>query len=64
MKNFLPLSIAVIASTTLGIISTFSRVTAVDFGQQEVDQNKFVAISVPHAGHSPHLVILEQISDS
>jgi N-acetylmuramoyl-L-alanine amidase len=64
MKNFLALSIAVIASTTLGIISTFSGASAVDFGQQEVDQKKFVAISVPHVGSSPHLVVLEQISNS
>jgi hypothetical protein len=64
MKKILSLSIAVITSTTLGIIGAFRPATAADFGQQEVDQNKFVAISVPHVGHSPHLVILEQISNS
>lgn len=64
MRNLLPLSIAVLASTTLGIFGTFRLATAVDFGQQEVDQNKFVAISVPKVGSSPNLVILEQISNS
>lgn len=64
MKNFLPLSIAALASTTLGTISAFSPAVAVDFGQQEVDQSKFIAIAVPHVGSSPHLVVLEQISDS
>ena len=64
MKNFLTLSIAALASTTLGTIGTLSIATAVDFDQLEVEQNKFVAIAVPHVGSSPHLVILEQISDS
>ena len=64
MKNFLPLSIAALASTILGTIGVFSSATAVDFGQEEVDQRKFVAIAVPHVGSSPHLVVVEQISDS
>ena len=64
MKHFLPLSIAALVSTILGTISAFSPAVAVDFGQQEVDQNKFVAISVPRVGGSPQLVVLEQISDS
>lgn len=64
MKNFLPLSIAALASTTLATISTLSIATAADFGQLEVEQNKFVALAVPHTGGSPQLVILEQISNS
>lgn len=32
------------------------------FGQQEVDQNKFIALAVPHAGNRYQLVILEQVS--
>lgn len=64
MKNFLPLSIAAIASTILGTLGVLSCATAVDFDQEEVDQKKFVAIAVPHVGSSPHLVIVEQISES
>jgi N-acetylmuramoyl-L-alanine amidase len=64
MRKFLSLSIAVIASTTIGIVGAFRPATAIDFGQQEVDQNRFVAVAVPHIGNSPHLVIIEQISDS
>jgi N-acetylmuramoyl-L-alanine amidase len=64
MKNFLLLSIAALASTTLGTITVVSPAKATDFGQQEVDQNKFIAIAVPHVGSSPHLVILEQISNT
>lgn len=64
MKNFLPLSIAALASTILGTFGVLSCATAVDFGQEEVEQNKFVALAVPHVGSSPHLVVVEQISDS
>jgi len=64
LKNFLPLSLAAVASITLGAIGAMSLAAAGTFGQQEVEQNKFIAIAVPHVGHSPHLVILEQISDS
>lgn len=64
MKNFLPLSIAALASTILGTISAFSPVVAVDFGQQELEQNKFVALAVPRVAGNPQLVILEQISES
>ena len=56
--------ILLFATTALGIISACGPANAVDFGEQEVDQNKFVAISVPHVGSTPHLVILEQISNS
>lgn len=63
MKNFLTLSIAAIASTILGTIGNLSA-TAVDFGQQEVDQNNFIAIVVPRIGSNPQLVVLEQISNS
>lgn len=41
-----------------------SFATAGAFEQQEVDQNKFVALAVPRVGSTPQLVILEQISDS
>jgi N-acetylmuramoyl-L-alanine amidase len=35
------------------------------FGQQEVDQNRFIAISAPYAGGTAHqLLILEQITDT
>lgn len=64
MKNFLPLSIAAIASITLGTIGNLSIATAVDFGQQEVDQNNFIALVVPRVGSNPQLVVLEQISHS
>ena len=64
MRNLLSIFVATLASTIIGTTSAFNPVTAVDFGQQEVDLNKFIAIAVPHVGHSPHLVILEQISNS
>jgi N-acetylmuramoyl-L-alanine amidase len=64
MRKFLSLSMAVVTITTIGTIGAFRPVTAIDFGQQEVDQNRFVAVAVPHIGSSPHLVIIEQISDS
>ena len=55
---------AVLATAILGAIGTMSLAAASDFDQLEVEQNNFVAIAVPHKGNSPHLVILEQISDS
>lgn len=64
MKNVLILSVATLASTTLAVLSTFSRATAVDFGQQEIDQKKLIAIAVDHAAGTPQLVILEQVSNS
>jgi hypothetical protein len=64
MKNLLSLSMAAFASTTLGIIGTFRPIVAVDFSQQEVEQNRFVALAVPRIGAAPQLIILEQISDS
>ncbi len=64
MRNFLPLSLAALASITLGAIGAMSLAAAGTFGQQEVEQNKFIAIAVPRVGSTPQLVILEQISDS
>lgn len=40
-----------------------SATSSAIFGQTEVDQNKYIAVAVPHdAGHRYQLVILEQIS--
>lgn len=64
MRNLLPLSIAAFASATLGAISASSLATAGNFGQQEVDQSKFIALAASRAGSTPQLIVLEQISNS
>lgn len=51
-----------VATATLGIISTLSPAIAATFDQQEVDQNKFIAIAAPRGSSSHQLLILEQIA--
>ncbi|MGB3508670.1 MAG: DUF3747 domain-containing protein [Microcoleaceae cyanobacterium] len=62
MKTLLKRSITVLA--TLGILTLCSHrgANANIFDQQEVDQNRFIAIAVPRA-FGPQLLILEQKSD-
>lgn len=59
--NGITVAIASLFLTTLNL----ETAQAYTFGQQEVDQSKFVAIAVPFAeGKLHNLIILEQISDS
>jgi len=52
----------VLAIATLGTITTLSPAITATF-EQEVDQNKFIAIAVPRGDGSAHqLLILEQIA--
>ncbi|MBS0017055.1 MAG: DUF3747 domain-containing protein [Arthrospira sp. SH-MAG29] len=63
MKISLTQTITTLAAATFSIITGFSPANAVQFGQQEVAQDRFVAMAVPRAfGYS--LVVVEQISDS
>ncbi|TVU54717.1 MAG: DUF3747 domain-containing protein [Arthrospira sp. PLM2.Bin9] len=63
MKISLTQTIITLAAATFSMITGFSPANAVQFGQQEVDQDRFVAMAVPRAfGYS--LVVVEQISDS
>lgn len=63
LKTLLRHHFAVLAIATLGTISTLSPAITATFGQQEVDQNKFIAIAVPRGDGSAHqLLILEQIA--
>jgi N-acetylmuramoyl-L-alanine amidase len=60
-------ALAAVATTT--VASSISAVSpafaATQFGQKEVDQTKFVAISSPYRGGTAHqLLIVEQVSDS
>ena len=64
MNISLPVRLAALATAAASTFSLVPSAVASTFGQQEVDQNKFVAISVPRVGGSPQLVVLEQISDS
>lgn len=61
----LSLRFAAIAATVIGTASALTPALAVvKFGQKDVDQTKFVAISVPlPRAKSQQLVILEQVSN-
>ena len=50
-----------IATVTLAAFVTNVSVNAVDFQQQEVEQNQFVAIARPYGGNKYDLLILQQI---
>ncbi|MGB3519823.1 MAG: DUF3747 domain-containing protein [Elainellaceae cyanobacterium] len=68
MKSFLHRIAALTAAATTLSVSAFSAIPAIassPFGQQDVDQNKFVAVASPIGGGSSHqLLILEQVSNS
>ena len=63
MKILLKRSITTLATLGLLILSSYGRVNASIFDQEEVDQSRFIAIAVPRA-FGPQLLILEQKSDS
>lgn len=46
------------------IIPSALAQTPITFTQEEVDQERFIALVVPHAQSDPQLVIIEQISDA
>ncbi len=54
--------ILLLATATLGIIGALSPAIPATFNQQEVDQNKFIAIAAPIGGSNHKLLILEQIA--
>ena len=52
------------ASATLTALFMVRSVPAATFGQQEVDQSRFIAIAAPRSGGTAHqLLIVEQLSD-
>ncbi|GAC1460003.1 MAG: DUF3747 domain-containing protein [Chamaesiphon sp.] len=57
-------SIAVLGTIILTTFSTFKPAISVDFGQQEIDQNKYIALASPYGGNHYNLSIFEQISNS
>lgn len=63
LKTSLRLGAALLATATLGTISGLSPAIPATFGQQEVDQDKFIAIAAPLGSSDYQLLILEQISD-
>ncbi|WP_017720435.1 DUF3747 domain-containing protein [Kamptonema formosum] len=63
MKTSLRLVVVALATATVSTVSAFSQALAVTFGQQEVDQNKFIAVAQPLAGNSYKLLLIEQISN-
>lgn len=67
MKSVIRRLALIAATATSAAMSTLSPVppaAAAQFGQQEVDQNKFIAIAAPVGATSHQLLILEQISNS
>ncbi len=62
LKTLLRHRFAVLATATLGTIIALSPAIATTFEQQEVDQNKFIALAVPRVGSTPQLIVLEQIA--
>jgi N-acetylmuramoyl-L-alanine amidase len=60
-------AVAVATLSTVWTVSSTvsSAVAAAAFGQQEVDQTRFIAIAAPFAGGTSHqLMILEQVTDA
>jgi len=63
MKRVFKRTLAALAMTVLSTVNVASEAIAVEFGQREVEQERFVAMAVPRAyGYS--LVIVEQVSNS
>ncbi|MEA5498539.1 DUF3747 domain-containing protein [Limnoraphis robusta Tam1] len=63
MKRALKRTFAALAMTVLSTLNVASEAIAVEFGKQEVQQERFIAIAVPRAyGYS--LVIVEQVSNT
>nr|MCU0516153.1 DUF3747 domain-containing protein [Oscillatoria sp. Prado101] len=63
MKNSLQLAVAALATATVSTLSAFSPALAFTFGQQEVEQSKFIAVAQPLAGNTYKLLLIEQISN-
>ena len=59
-------ALAAIATTTVASsIGAVAPASAAQFGQKEVEQSKFIAVSSPYRGGAAHqLLIVEQVSDS
>jgi hypothetical protein len=55
LKTLLRHSFAGLVTATLGTISALSPAIAATFDQQEVDQNKFIAIAAPRGGSGHQL---------
>ncbi len=67
MKSVIRRLALIAATATSAAMSTLSPVppaAAAQFGQQEVDQNKFIAVAAPAGATSHQLLILEQLSSS
>ncbi|MGB3190960.1 MAG: DUF3747 domain-containing protein [Limnoraphis sp.] len=63
MKRVFKRTLAALAMTVLSTVNVASEAIAVQFGQREVQQERFVAMAIPRAyGYS--LVIVEQVSNS
>ncbi|NJO40481.1 MAG: DUF3747 domain-containing protein [Cyanobacteria bacterium CRU_2_1] len=64
MKLSIYKTAAITAATAIFTLFVNHSLTAATFGQQEVDQSRFIAIAAPRSGGTAHqLLILEQISD-
>jgi N-acetylmuramoyl-L-alanine amidase len=63
--NLLIQRLTAVAVATLSTAWTASYALAAVFGQQEVDQTRFIAIAAPYSGGTSHqLLILEQVKDT
>jgi hypothetical protein len=63
MKRVFKQTLAAVAMTVLSTLNVASEAIAVEFGKQEVQQERFIAIAVPrNYGYS--LVIVEQVSNT
>ncbi|NEP00848.1 MAG: DUF3747 domain-containing protein [Symploca sp. SIO2E9] len=62
MKNSWRQKIATLATVAISTIGAWNPSTAATFGQQEVTQNKFIAVAAPFGERSHQLLIIEQKS--
>jgi hypothetical protein len=58
------LALATAATATVGITTVIAPALAAAFGQQEVDQSRFIAVAAPRGSNAHQLLILEQVSDA
>jgi len=56
-------STVALTTAVLSTFSTLSPASAVNFGQKEVNQNKFIAVASPYGTNRYQLAIFEQISN-
>lgn len=64
MKTSLRLQLVTLATATLGLIGALSPAIATNFGQKEIDTNKFIAVAAPRGRSDHQLLVLEQVSDA